>query len=519
MSTTASPGQPHSGQSLNGQTLNGQTFDNQSLDGQTLPAPTRVGPGLSDKGSAAVAHVVALARDDNSTLAEGIAVEGRGDEHFLPVTRYALVDRLTAPNTWPPGVAQEARRFFRYLDYWRQQRHAVALMHLGESYEAFSPDSDLFVTRRYTAAERKKMLADVVSGVSQLVSAANYTLVPRAKIAETILSKDSHYGLDLKVDFEAFEELVVAYRGESVTRAKRRKISRFFRREEFEVPIYRRMILMFKLKTPEQQVEDVIRTTNVSRSAAEKLVRNSRDHIPDQIAAGNVYIKIFKNIPKSDVEMVFPNTEVKFRMQDKLWLGVTGGGALGAGVFGAAGKLALAFSNPITAAGAVGGIGMVLFRQVMNVMNQKQRYMQVLAQNLYFHSMADNRGAITKLADRAAEEDFKEEVLLYSVLAKERVNRAELAEVDDAIQAYIERTFGLQVNFEIADALERLLADGVVSEDDAGNLTALPPREAADHIDRLWDRILDQLPADHHTIGSELERPSNGPSNGKTSGI
>jgi hypothetical protein len=334
-----------------------------------------------------------------------------------------------------------------------------------------------------------------------------------------MLSRESHYGLDLKVDFEAFDELIVAYRGESVTRAQRRKISRFFRREEFEVPIYRRMIVLFKLKSVEQHVEEVLRTTNVTRSAAEKIVRNSRDHIPEQIKPDNVYIKIFKNIPKSDVEMVFPNTEVKFRMQDKLWLGVTGGGAVGAGVFGAAGKLALAFSNPITAAGAVGGIGLVLFRQVMNVMNQKQRYMQVLAQNLYFHSMADNRGAMSKLADRAAEEDFKEEVLLYSVLAKEPVNRAELAEVDRAIQAYIERTFGLQVDFDISDALERLLADGIVREDGGGNLTALPPREAADHIDGMWDRILDHLPDTRHSAGSEIDRSSHGKPNGKASVI
>ena len=483
--------------------------------GQSLPAPEPTRPGPTEKGGSAVANMIALTQGTNRPLAEGPVAEPRGDEHFLPVTRFALVDRLTTPSTWAPGVAGEARRFFNYLDYWRQQRHAADLMHLLEAYEAFSPDSDLFVTRHYTAAERERMLADVVSGVSRLATQANYIMVPRARVAEAMLSRDSHYGLDLKVDFEAFAELIVAYRGESVTRAQRRKISRFFRREEFDVPIYRRMILLFKLKTIDQHIDDVMRSADVTRKEAEKLVRRSRESIPEQVKPDNVYIKIFKNIPKSDVEMVFPNTVVKFRMQDKLWLGVSGGGTVGAGVFGAAGKLALAFSNPITAAGAIGGIGLVLFRQVMNVMNQKQRYMQVLAQNLYFHSMADNRGALTKLADRAAEEDFKEEILLYSVLAKEQVNRAELADVDSAIQAYMERTFGLQVDFDIGDALERLLADGIVQEDGAGDLTALPPREAAQHIDQMWDQILDQLHEASQLAGSEVDRPSLGAANGK----
>ena len=221
-------------------------------------------------------------------------------------------------------------------------------------------------------------------------------------------------------------------------------------------------------------------------------------------------MKLFKNMPRSDIEMIFPNTQVKFRMKDKVWLGVTGGGALGAGVFGAAGKLALAFSNPITAAGAMGGIGLVLFRQIMNVMNQKQRYMVIMAQNLYFHSMADNRGVMTKLADRAAEEDFKEEILLYSVLAKETVNRRDLGAVDEAIQHYVERMFGLQVDFEFEEALDRLIADGIVSEDADGTLHCLPPADAAARIDGMWDQVLDSLPDYESGPGRELERPSNG---------
>lgn len=485
-----------------------------SRDGQDGPAAARAKRG----GRSAIKNLLSLARGGSSALAPSSVVGARGDEHFLPVTSSALVDRLTNPQAWQPGVAAEVRRFFRYLEYWRHQVHAARLLRLQESYEAFSPDSDLFVTRQYSEAERREMLDEVVTGVTELVSQANYTVVPRTKIAEAILSRDSHYGLDLKVDFGVFDEILVAYRGESVTRANRRAISKFFRREEFDVEIYRRLVILFKLKSVERHVEDVIAERKVKREEAEKIVSRAREHIPEQIDPSAVYIKIFKNIPKSDIEMVFPNTEVKFRMKDKVWLGVTGGGALGAGVFGAAGKLALAFSNPVTAAGAVGGIGMVLFRQIMNVVNQKQRYMQVLAQNLYFHSMADNRGAMTKLADRAAEEDFKEEILLYSVLAKEAVTRADLPDVDKAIEDYIEKTFGLDVDFDVSDALERLIADGIVTEGPDGLLKAIGPAEAAHHVDNLWDRILDMLPSDEQRRGREVERRHGAAANGQWHG-
>jgi hypothetical protein len=437
------------------------------------------------------------------------ADEKRPDEHFIPVTRTALVERLTRPEIWPNAEAQHVARLFTYLDYWRRQQYAAGLVHLERAYEPFNPDSDLFVTRQYSQAERAEMQSYVAAGVEQLLRQANFISVPRDKVEEFISTKESIYGLDLKVDSQVFEELLLFYRGASVKKEQRRRISQFFRKQEFEVPIFRRVFVLFKVKTLEKHIEDVRATMNVSREEAAKLVTRSRRHLPAQMTQqmqDNIYLKIFKNMPRSELEMAFPNTQVKFRLWDKVWLGVTSGGALGAGVFGAAGKLALAFSNPVTAAGAVGGIGMVLLRQVMKVMNQKQQYMRVMAENLYFHSMADNRGALSALSDRAAEEDFKEEILLYCVLAKENVNRSELRLVDEAIETFIEKTFNLQVDFDVSDALERLMRDGLVREDREGTLHTLAPREAALRIDALWDRILDNLPDITAVPGREIER-------------
>ena len=87
-------------------------------------------------------------------------------------------------------------------------------------------------------------------------------------------------------------------------------------------------------------------------------------------------------------------------------------------------------------------------------MNQKQRYMVVMAQNLYFHAMADNRGVMLKLAARAAEEDIKEEMLLYSVLAKENARSARTCPPSTRRSSSTSPTsFGVTVDFDIEDAL------------------------------------------------------------------
>jgi len=134
--------------------------------------------------------------------------------------------------------------------------------------------------------------------------------------------------------------------------------------------------------------------------------------------------------------------------------------------------------------------------------------MVVLAQNLYFHAMADNRGVMTLLADRAAEEDLKEEMLLYGVLAKERVNVGDLRQIDEAIELYLKETFAIDVNFDVDDALQRLKAEGIVNELSDGTLQTLPPREAALHIDKLWDACLDDLPDIVVEEGREIDGAS-----------
>lgn len=464
-------------------------------------------------GVAAKSATPAQGRSGKTIAAEAAALESaeftlgaNADEHFIPLTRHALMERLTEPVMWPANVRSDAERFFRYLEYWRLQQHQAALLELARDYEAFSPDSDLFQTREYTAEERAVMQAGILEGVDRLLKQANYIRVDRSKV-HLVMTKDSFYGLDLAVDFDAFEELMIYYRGASVKKELRRVLSRFGRKQEFEVPIFRRVFVLFKLKSKEQRIEEAIAKHKLSRREAERLIKKLSSALPEQISSENIYMKMFKNMPRTDIEMIFPNTQVKFRNIDKIKLGVTSGGAIGMGVFGTVGKLVAGAGTAVTFSalgGAVLALGGVAFRQTMAFLNQRQRYMVIMARNLYFHAMADNRGVLTKLAERAAEEDLKEEVLLYSVLAKAQVREDELESVDMAIENWLEETFGLQVDFDVRDALKRLLDDGIVQRMPDGVLYALPPTEAMRHIDDKWDQILDRLPPIHRSVGHEI---------------
>ncbi len=425
-------------------------------------------------------------------------------EKFIPVTPQALMDRLSRPEAWSRGEAADVKRLFAYIAQWRQQSYGARLLELARLYEPFNPDSDLLVTRKYSESERLQLESRLVAGVCSLMKQANYTRIDPSQI-DIILTKDSHYGLDLHVDLDAFDELEIYYRG-AVTRKGERRAPRklYLRKEEFDIPIFQRLAILFKLKPEAKRIEEVSRKFGLTREAAERRVRKMRGLVSDQIKPEFVYVKLFKNIPRADLEMVFPNTKIRFRLFDKIKLGVTASGGLGMGVAGTLSKLAVA-TNPIALAGAVAGLGGIAVRQAVNFANQRNKYMVKMAQNLYSHALADNRGVMTLLAERAAEEDIKEEVLLYSLLAKERVRRDDLKSADQAIERYLANTFGLETNFDVEDALERLMRDGLVQETADGLLQALPPAEAAARIDKLWDGYLDQLVDPLPNAGHEFE--------------
>ena len=54
-----------------------------------------------------------------------------------------------------------------------------------------------------------------------LLEQANYTRIDPSDV-KLILTTDSHYGLDLEVDMEAFDELLIYYRGATKRRMSRR---------------------------------------------------------------------------------------------------------------------------------------------------------------------------------------------------------------------------------------------------------------------------------------------------------
>jgi hypothetical protein len=220
--------------------------------------------------------------------------------------------------------------------------------------------------------------------------------------------------------------------------------------------------------------------------------------------AGATLLKLFRNVPRADLEMLFPNTRVRMRLLDKLMIGVpalVSGGIVLTTKLGASlvllgslfGYWLGLHSQPtelnqarvmVLLAGAAALAG-YLWKQFSNFKNRKIRFMQALTQNLYFRNLDNNAGVFHRLANDAEEEECKEALLAYYILLQSPAPLAK-AELDRQVESWLQQSWDCAVDFEIADALRKLRDLGLVEEID-GALVAVPLTTAISVLDRRWD--------------------------------
>ena len=447
----------------------------------------------------------ATTNDDRFELTAEAADEARRgtsphapNERFIPVSKYELIERLTRPEVWPGTEPKRVRALFTFLSHWRHLSYAERQHEILRHYLPFSPDSDTVLTQSLSKAESTEHQKKFIELVRELLERANYDEIPQDQIAEVIAEKNP-IGLELAVDLSEFEELHIFYRGMSQTTMTPTRLERIvFRKPSVTLEIYQRLFILLKLKPIETRIREIMMQEQIDAKRAEKIVKRLRKSMPKSVTGDFIYLKLFKFIPRADLEMLLPNTHIKIKRLDKIRLGVTAGGGTTAGIVTTVAKFSTTsalLANPLTSGMALAGLAGIVFRQVANVFHTRTQYMAHMAQNLYFHSLANNHGVLALLAERGEEEDIKEEVLLYTLLAKTPVTRAELPDAKRAIEQYLKDEFKVTLNFDLYDGLERLERDGLVTESANGTLIAKSPAAAADHIDNLWDGYLDQLAA------------------------
>ena len=205
----------------------------------------------------------------------------------------------------------------------------------------------------------------------------------------------------------------------------------------------------------------------------------------------DVYIKLFKDIPKADLDMLLPGTEVKMSLVDRAKIALPTLSGVSIAVWKAVQTslvvAAAGLYSSLAMLGLVGGTLGYGVRSFYGYLNTKQKYQLNLTQSLYYQNLDNNAGAIYRLLDEAEEQENREAMLAYFYLWHEAPAEGwSEQELDEQIEAFLRNATAHEVDFEVSDALEKLMRFDVVSQGADGRYRALPIERAIEVLGRRW---------------------------------
>ena len=207
-----------------------------------------------------------------------------------------------------------------------------------------------------------------------------------------------------------------------------------------------------------------------------------------------LHLRLFKIIPKLDLETIFPNTSPQMRNLDKIkiFVPLIGGIVTLAMKFG---PLLFGGGTGDTSLSVLGGLlsalGMYVLKSYMSYQKTRERYQTQVSKDLYFKGQANNAAVLNMIVDLGEEQEVKEALLAYVFLHVESGKRYNEKQLDDRIEGWLLDTFGYDIDFEVDDALGKLVNMRLLIKAEDETLSVLPIDEALAILDDYWDNIYD----------------------------
>lgn len=355
---------------------------------------------------------------------------------------------------------------------------------LKNNYAPFDPNSDTRLINSVTDEQKAQCQRDFAKDFANVLNAANFEVITNEDLQDA-LNEESLFKVRLEVEFDDFEEVVFYRRGESQLTET---ITSFWglRKKPLHFTNYDRVAVFIRFK--------------------DKAYFESKNKLPMGFEPSSTIVKLFQNVPKADLEMLFPNSEVRMRPIDKIIIGssaLIGGAVVLVTKLGASLLLLFALfafwggfrdeavtmtqQHFITLAIGIGVFGSFVFKEWSKFKNRKIKFMKALSDNLYFKNLDNNAGVFHTLIDAAEEEDTKEALLAYTFLLKsEKGLSAQM--LDEQIETWFKTKYKCELDFEISDALEKLTRMRLVTRTNYV-YSAINLDHAKTILDERWDNL------------------------------
>ncbi|CAH1240136.1 TMEM143 [Branchiostoma lanceolatum] len=384
-------------------------------------------------------------------------------ERFIPITRRSLIQHLVQhPGLLTSREKVKFDKFFQALDSAVVTTYHGTLTELKALFDPLNPDKDTISTRQWNRKERAENEFWLMQKLAIVMEKANFHELPKPVVEVALQEHQAGDGVMVRVDATRYDILRFWALGKEI-------------RPPVPVPLAKRLVaalgrLVTRSKKTEPQAQETFKRLVVA-------VRHTKD--------GKLTLKAFKDIPINALEQVLPEAKVRMSQFDQAFLyfsvGITSLGMLI--------KLVTVMAEyRVNWSLIVGGVfGLIAARTWSSYKNRHMRYLAELSKTLYYRNIANNRGLLTLLVDRAEDESVKETLLVYTFLlsyqsvtgeaSTDAPGGAAIGALEKDIEKWVLEKTGSQIRFHADEAVQFLSSFGILKQE--SNLLSVVPLDTA----------------------------------------
>ncbi|MDJ0600623.1 MAG: TMEM143 family protein [Crocosphaera sp.] len=433
-------------------------------------------------------------------------------ESFIPFRRTDIINLCLEDGKLQGEEVELFQEFCEILTAFFHFRFHTTLESIKDNYTVFNPNSDVKTLQEPSLQQYETMEHEVIKGFEYILERANYIQLSD-DIVQQSLQEKSLINLKTDVDFDDFDQFYCYYRGdinETITLEK----FKFFKQEKI-IDILERVVLLIKFK---------------GKGYFQAKAKKDKKYQDLNFIPGKMYLYFYKNIPKLDIDLLFPNIQTSMTWKDKLLFGVPAIGAAIPLILRAVPNILLiivAILLLLKADSVVQSIevdkekvrdimpilvatlsltmtlGGFAVKQYTKYKSKEIKFQKEVSDTLFFKNLANNSSVFQALVDIAEEEECKEIILVYYHLLtnKEKLTPEML---DHKIEQWMIEKLGINIDFDIHGPLNNLekLRGKIVYEDNnedeikevsllsydqQGNINILPLEKSKMILDYVWD--------------------------------
>ncbi|KAG8054080.1 hypothetical protein GUJ93_ZPchr0001g29777 [Zizania palustris] len=240
-----------------------------------------------------------------------------------------------------------------------------------------------------------------------------------------------------------------------------------------------------RLETMKLSTRNLIGKVTIQEPTFEEVIVLYRRKSPKGQDDRAIHVKHFKNIPMADMELVLPEKKNP-SLTPMDWVQFIVSVVIG--LVTLISSLEMPKADFWVVAAVLSALAGYCAKIYFSFQQNMATYQNLITQSMYEKQLDSGKGTLLHLCDDVIQQEVKEVIISYYILMEN--GKATVEDLDLQCEELIKEEFGLQCNFEVMDAVQKLERLGIITRDSIGRICCLSLKRANEIIGATTEELV-----------------------------